>query len=105
VLARGPWPGSPRCRALRVLCRGEGDHPSAPGLSAEPPIGIEPMTYALGETATRRTVPSTCGDAFSDTASAVLIGPGRLHFTPRTTPRPRSSDVNEMLPSLDFPMS
>jgi hypothetical protein len=61
--------------------------------------------FALRETATRQAVASTCGDAFSDTVSAVLIGPGRLHFTPRTTPRPRSSDVNEMLPSLDVPMS
>jgi hypothetical protein len=43
------------------------------------------MTYALRETATAWTVPSTCGDAFSDTVRTVLIGPGRLHFTPRTT--------------------
>jgi hypothetical protein len=60
---------------------------------------------ALRETATRQAVASTCGDAFSETVWTVLVGLGRLHFTPRTTPRPRSSDVNEMLPSLDAPMS
>jgi hypothetical protein len=32
------------------------------------------LTYALRETATRRTVASTCGDAFSDTVRTVLTG-------------------------------
>jgi hypothetical protein len=85
--------GIPREKAKAQV--GERENRSDLGLRAEPPIGIEPMTYALRETATRWTVASTCDNADDNRCSTVPNGGGALQFTPRTTPRRREPAVTD----------
>jgi hypothetical protein len=45
------------------------------------------MTYALRETVTQWTEPSTCDNAVTGLSQTPWNGGGALQFTPRTTPR------------------